>query len=56
MFHKKDNEAYENNNVDFAGEMKERCKPAKLISVAGIAVIGYVIEVSLKILTGTTTD
>lgn len=43
-------------DVDFCDEMVKRCSPSKLLSVAGIAVFGYVVEVGLKILTGTLTD
>ena len=59
MFKKKENsvpEAEETTRYDFCDEMHKRCKPSKLLSVAGIAVFGYVVEVGLKVLTGTTTD
>ena len=46
----------ENTTCDFKTEMKSRCTPKKLGSVAAIAVAGYVLEVGLKILTGTTVD
>ena len=49
-------ETSETKNVAFKTAMKEKCKPSKLASVAGIAVVGYVLEVGLKILTGTLTD
>lgn len=45
-----------NKKVDFCDEMSKRCSPSKLLSVAGIAVFGYVVEVGLKVLTGTLTD
>lgn len=60
MFKKKNNYApettEETKTTDFCEEMQKRCTPSKLLSVAGIAVFGYVVEVGLKVLTGTTTD
>lgn len=60
MFTKKKNNyvpgVEDEKQVDFCDEMIKRCSPSKLLSVAGIAVFGYVVEVSLKILTGTVTD
>ena len=55
MFKKKNYDP-ETKEIDFVGEMKTRCTPQKLASVAGIAVIGYVVEVALKLLTGTQVD
>ena len=58
MFNKKNNcvPEVEEKKVDFCDEMTKRCTPQKLLSVAGIAVFGYVVEVGLKVLTGTLTD
>ena len=41
---------------DYVGEIKQKCSAKKIASVAGIAVLGYVIETTLKVVTGTTTD
>ena len=57
MFKNKNNcVPVEDNKVDFCGEMSKRCTPQKLLSVGCIAVFGYVVEVGLKVLTGTLTD
>lgn len=55
MFKKKNYDP-EVEEFDFTEEMKTRCTPKKLASVAGIAVLGYVVEVALKLLTGTQVD
>lgn len=53
MFKKKEQTPQQH---DYVAEIKERCSAKKIASVAGIAVLGYVIETALKVVTGTTTD